>query len=300
MAWLLYLFITATQPQSLAWQQEHVALVDVLGMDSPTALLFTDGRLLAGGDLAEAFAGVYVLVRKKEGFQAQLLKYLPQMDLEDLSFEKATRNLGVISARRFSDKPHDWVGQFMAFEPRQLRVVESLSIELSPLCFDQSMRCGMVAAFPLDETTWIAVKKKDPSTLYIFDRTDEAWNMRTSSPLTYKRRFVTISAVRQHGAQLLFMVRNQWLIGSLPIKQLQGEIPGELRLEEVFNFAYLKQELRTKNRRLGTEGMAESFDIDSQGNLYVLLNNRSEPFLGVSGKIPKPTPKVVIYAPAKN
>ena len=300
MVWFFCVLIISDAPGVTPWQETPTQWVDLHGMESPTSLLFVEGRLLATGDLDEAFAGVYVLNRRKDGFHAQLLKYLPQMDVEDLGYQADSGQLRVISARRFSAEPDDWVGQFMALEPGQLRLAAVAVLDIPPLCFNKSMRCGLVAAFPLDETSWVAVKKQDPSTLYLFDKRGSTWYRRASASLTYKRRFISVTAVRKRGSALLFLVKDQWLIGSLSLEVLRGELPGEVRLESVFAFDHLKEDLRTSDRNLEATGMAEGFDIDASGHLYIALNNRSKPFLGVAGATPSAKPKIVIYPPQKN
>lgn len=300
MSWLLFLFFAQGEnSKTLAWDSTSMTLIDIHGMESPTALLRVGDRWIAGADLDEAFTGVYSLVLKNQVYQAQLLKYLPQLDIEELAYTPQTGWLRVISARRFSAQPSDWVGQFLELEPRQLKLTDVAMVGISCLCFDESMRCGLTAAFPLNENTWVAVKKRDPATVYLLERRGKAWFQKVSATLTYQRRFITVTAVRRVDSQLLFLVKDRWLLGGLPLTKLSGEVGGELGLTTVFDFRQIEKKLPLAQRTNAMTGMAESFDIDERGVLHIILNNRGIRFLGLAGATPTVKPKVAVFQPLR-
>lgn len=281
------------------WELEGASVLDIDGMESPTALIYMEGRWFAGADLDEGFAGVYSLNRKPDGFDAKLLKYLPQMDVEDLAYNPKTRQLRVISARRFSAKPSDWVGQFLELEPGQMRLAEVEVLGIPALCFNESMRCGLIGAMPIDDKRWVGVKKQDPSTLYLLEKRGSSWFQAATATLTYERRFVTVTCLRRWGNYFLFLVKDKWLVASLPIASLEGELEGELKLETLFDFREITKRLRPTDREWVWTGMAESFDIDDEGSLFVVINNRGASFTSFKGITPTSKPKVVIFNSGK-
>lgn len=300
MIWYFVLFLAGQLPSSLPhWDVESVQALDLFGMESPTGVLRTEAGWLAVSGLEEAFPGIYALTQQEDGFHAQLLKYLPQMDVEDLAMGSGSDSLRIISSRKFSPDPADWTGQTIAFEPTQLQISEKTALTVSPKCFDQSMHCGLVAVELLSESVLVAVKKKDVSTLYIFEKRNSGWFLKSESSLTLNRRFVTISAVRRKNELLYFLVKDKWLLASLPITALNQEVDGELRLEPQFDFGAIQKMWALSDISLAFEGLAEGFDFDRHGNLVILLNNRGKKFQGAPGQAPSPLPKLLRFLQLK-
>jgi len=295
MLFILLSIISGQETVLPMWDLEGSRILDIDGMESPTALIFLNGQWFAGADLDEGFSGLYSLAMKPERVESKLVKYLPQFDIEDLAYNPETRQIRVVSSRRFSPEPKDWVGQFLELEPKQMRLAEVEILGISCLCFDESMRCGLVAAMPIDKTRWVGVKKKDPSTLYVLENRDGRWVQDASATLTYQRRFITVTCMRRWGSNLLFLVKDKWLVASLPLSRLDGELEGELRLEALFEFKDITKRLRPTAREWLWTGMAESFDIDDAGSLYVVLNNRNATFMNAAGIVPSTKPKIVVF-----
>lgn len=296
MCWYFVLFLLGQLPSSLPrWDVDSVQALNIFGLESPTGILRTGGGWFAVSGLEEAFPGVYSLTQDGNGFHAQLLKYLPQMDVEDLGLEPGSDSLRIISGRKFSPESVDWIGQSLVLEPSQFRIVENTPLAVSPECFDQSMRCGLVALEPLSDTVLMAVKKKDVSTLYLFEKRNTSWYQKSASSLTLNRKFVSISAVRRKDHLLYFLVKDKWLLASLPVEALSQEVEAELRLETQFDFGAIQKKWMVLDTALAFEGMAESFDFDGQGNLILLLNNRGKKFQGAPGQAPLPLPKLLRF-----
>lgn len=297
--WLFFLSLplsSNTQP----WQLEKVTLANLHGMESPTGLQWFNGRMAACADLDEAFPGIYVLKKQTDGFHAQLLKYLPQLDVEDLHVESGSGNLRVIAGRRFSHEEEDWTAQVISLEPRQLRLAEALSFDITPNCFDKSMRCGLVGMVAIDDSTWVAIKKSDVATLVLLEKRNDRWYQKMSASLTLNRRFVTISAVKVWQSKLLFLIKDQWQLAMTPIEGLKTNESGEIRLQTVFDFEAIKPTLNLLDQSLAFKGLAEGFEIDKAGKLWVVLNNRGKEFRGKRGESSSRLPKLVIFEPSNN
>jgi len=272
---------------------------------SPTALLFKGESCYLAADLLEPQPGIYLLARQKQGgFNAGLVQFLPQQAIEGLSLD-SNGLFCVASNRMFSPFDHDWANQLTLVDMGTRQVVERAFIDTPNTCPDGTVDCGIVGAWPRPDGTWIAVTKQGLPSLLLLVRERMAgdrpgFKVARRLQLKWSRKYPVITDFQIRDDQLIFLLRDRWLLATANLASLQDPTTTTLDLETAFDFSSIKPLMALVNTRLSFGGIAEGFDFDAAGNLYILCNNRGFAFRNATGEVGVIKPRLVIFAPVKS
>lgn len=269
----------------------RVAIVDLHNILSPTSIAWKEDRFYLTADLMEFKPGIFMLTQNEAGnFLAHPVKLLPQQALEGLTL---MRNGWLVTSQRFfSAYEEDWTNQLLVLEKSQFRMLNRQIVNVDNVCADGTVNCGIVGAVPLENDQLLVVTRQRLAQLHVLAWKDGAWESLFHYPVGLENKYQDVSEVRRIGDQLYLLFPGEWAIGRLPMEKVLEVQVRKQDFASVFSFKSLRNKFSVKNARLHYDGMAEGFDFDDKGNLWVVINNRGFAYRRISstsftGKLPK-------------
>lgn len=292
---LIVLFSSA--PKWDAYDVNRVTTHRIHRLESPTSILATNDTLYAVADIEDPRPGLYRLdLTKGLGYEASLLRIVPRQDLNGLS-KFGKDQLVLTSSREFSSDPKQWVGHWITLDHERYLLQDQDASPISCVCIDKKHHCGMIGSIWLDEDRVLAVTGQQPARLIILKRQSRVtWVTEHSWRLRYIRRSVVISDVKLINDQLVFLIKNRWVLASLPLKRINDMSGRNLELNPAFDFSAIKPLSKITGVRPFNKGLAEGFTIDSAGRLMIVLNNRGYAFRG-KRELHLDRPRLLVFEP---
>ncbi len=262
---------------------------------SPTSVLRIKDRMFLGADLLEPKPGIYRLNHEKGGpWHANLVCYLPQQEIENLLIDSEGA-IHAASGRFFSAFEKDWASQVLSIDSDRYRILGREHLPIPNACGDGNPDCGLVAAWPLSPKRWLAVSKKRLATLYILDYIKDSWQEERQLSITVNRKYPVVTELKVVGDRLIFLLRDRWMIAETTLSAALSPEVRRLELTPCFDFSAFKRAFAVDDPVLSYNGIAEGFDFDGAGNLYLVLNNRGHAFRRSPNQVLDKRPKLVIF-----
>lgn len=212
------------------------------------------------------------------GFFAIPAKLTMKEDLRGLQSWRDDETMALIASRRFGNKPEEWAGRILLVNREYWFTQEVINLPESPLCLTKSYLCGLSHAIPLDENRILIFRDRDPSEAALLVKQGGLWTELRRWKLQVANRRLSISEVRLRGDSLYLLLKRRWQMGRISLKTLLANEDTRQQVEPVFDFSHFKREISSDNARLRYAGLAEGFDWDQQGNLFVLINTQGFSF----------------------
>ncbi len=249
-------------------------------------------RSLRDGTTAADDETGFVVVPVKAAMQEDLRAVQPWGDADTLA---------LVSSRRFDRKLEEWRGRLMVVNRDYWFTQEVITLPESPVCLNKTYDCGAAAVVWLDAERLLVFRDQDPSQVTLLVKRADVWLEQRSWKLVVERRNLSIGEVRLRGETLYLLLRKRRQIGAVPLKSLLASEASRVQVTPVFDFSFLKREITSSNLHFRYTGLAEGFDWDQDGNLFVLLNSHGFPFLKLPmGEKNNPENRLLVFTkPAK-
>ena len=275
---------------------ERYQVFSLEGIDSPTSLLYLGDRFYVGADLMEPRPGIYRLLAPRDGrIRGVLTAYLPQQAVESI-FQGPAGSLRVVSSRWFTPRKEDWGNQLLTLEPTRFQQVERVAVGIGNRCRDGTFGCGLTGMIPLEGETWLGVTRAGPAELSLLVLQEGVWQPIRTLPIKVNHKYATVSELKRRGDELLFLLQDRRMIAGISRTELLNARGTSVSLTPLFEFPLLKRQFRISNAALGYRGLAEGFEFDPQGNLYLLLNNRGYSFTKKPEAVPETRPLLLRFS----
>ena len=302
LAWWLLVLLAERPDPFAALHADEVEVRPLLGVTSPTGLLWHDGELLVAADLTSPKPGIYRVIREEDRpWQAKLMHYLPQQEIQGISAAEGDRLL-VASSRFFNAFEADWTNQAIVVHHGRRRVLDRRPLPFENRCGSGEPECGVAALFTHeDPNRLIAATRRGMARLMELKRIDAArdYAVVRATPLWVERRLPVISDGQRVGDDLVFLLQKRRQLARMPLEILAAEKLNRIDLEVVFDYGPVAERLVPKSNRLSYGGCAEAFCFDDAGNLYLVLNNRGFPWRVAADGVEDPYPKLLIFRPSQ-
>lgn len=230
------------------------------------------------------------------GFVVVPVKPTMQEDLRGVQPWGDADTLALVSSRRFDRELDAWQGRLMLVNRHYWFMQEVITLPESPICLNKSYDCGAAAAVWLAADRMLIFRDQDPSQVTLLVKRADVWLEQRTWKLAVERRSLSIGEVRLRGETLYLLLRKRRQIGAVSLKTLLASEAPRVQVTPVFDFSFLKREITSSNLQFRYSGLAEGFDWDQDGNLFVLLNSHGFPFLKLPmGEKNNPENRLLIF-----
>ncbi|CAM2006816.1 hypothetical protein [Acanthopleuribacter pedis] len=212
------------------------------------------------------------------GFAAVPVKPLMREDLRGLQPWLDKETMALTASRLFDGDREQWSGRILLVNREYWFTQEVISLPESPVCLNKTFTCGLSHVIPLDADRILIFRDQDPSAAALLVKQDDGWAEKQRWKLVIGNRKLTISEVRRRGDDLYLLLKRRWQIGKLSLAAMLANEGDKQQVEPAFDFSPLKREIASDNLHFRYTGLAEGFDWDQAGNLFVLLNTQGFPF----------------------
>jgi len=254
------------------FEVETAQILNLKGVVSPTGVLVQGHHIYLTADLLESRPGLFLLDRRDPEEVARRITTWTLTDVQDLSIYQ--ESLLISASRVLKGEAADWSSEFFSYHLERHQLGARNKLPAVILCPDLRPECGISCVIQLGADRILALRPQEPPRLIQYWKVQGQWQQVSARSLYLRGRPPAISSMRREGEQLLFLIRNRWLLTVVDLVDTVETGTLKLPLKRFFDLSFLRDRLVVDSNIKVADGLAEGVDIDEQGDLWVVINNR--------------------------